>query len=33
MEVFELTSVLGIHTVTMGVPLLMKELEKAGQSL
>lgn len=30
MEVFELTSVLGIHTITMGVPILMKELKKAG---
>jgi alkylhydroperoxidase/carboxymuconolactone decarboxylase family protein YurZ len=28
MEVFELTSVLGIHTITMGVPILMEELEK-----
>lgn len=27
MEVFELTSVLGIHTITMGVPVLMKELK------
>lgn len=31
MEVFELTSVLGIHTCTMGVPILMDELKKAGQ--
>ncbi len=30
MEVFELTSVLGIHTITTGVPILMEELEKAG---
>jgi alkylhydroperoxidase/carboxymuconolactone decarboxylase family protein YurZ len=29
MEVFELVSVLGIHTCTMGVPILMEELEKA----
>lgn len=28
MEVLELTSVLGIHTVTMGVPILMEELQK-----
>ncbi|WP_052344973.1 carboxymuconolactone decarboxylase family protein [Thermocrispum municipale] len=27
MEVLELTSVLGIHTCTMGVPVLMEELE------
>ncbi len=26
MEVFELTSVLGIHTCTLGVPVLMEEL-------
>ena len=30
MEVFELTSVLGIHTCTVGVPILMEELEKVG---
>jgi alkylhydroperoxidase/carboxymuconolactone decarboxylase family protein YurZ len=30
MEVFQLTSVLGIHTCTMGVPALVDELEKAG---
>ncbi|MQA04100.1 MAG: carboxymuconolactone decarboxylase family protein [Streptosporangiales bacterium] len=29
MEVFELTSVLGIHTCTLGVPVLMEELEAA----
>ena len=29
MEVFELTSVLGIHTCTEGVPILMEELAKA----
>ncbi len=31
MEVFELTSVLGIHTITTGVPILMKELALAGK--
>jgi len=31
MEVFELTSVLGIHTCTLGVPVLMEELGTAGQ--
>ena len=30
MEVFELASVLGIHTCTLGVPLLLQELEQAG---
>jgi alkylhydroperoxidase/carboxymuconolactone decarboxylase family protein YurZ len=30
MEVYELTSVLGIHTCTLGVPVLLDELEKAG---
>jgi len=29
MEVFELVSVLGIHTCTMGVPILMEELKKS----
>lgn len=29
MEVYQLTSVLGVHTVTMGVPVLMDELKKA----
>ena len=29
MEVFELTSVLGIHTCTTGVPILLEELKKA----
>lgn len=29
MEVFELVSVLGIHTCAMGVPALMEELKKA----
>ena len=33
MEVLELTSVLGIHTMTVGVPVLVEELKKAGQSL
>ena len=28
MEVLELTSVLGIHTCTMGVPILVEELKK-----
>ena len=32
MEVFELVSVLGIHTCTMGVPILIEELEKVGES-
>lgn len=31
MEVFELVSVLGIHSVTMGVPILMEELEVAAK--
>jgi alkylhydroperoxidase/carboxymuconolactone decarboxylase family protein YurZ len=30
MEVFELTSVLGIHTLTLGVPILVEELKEAG---
>jgi hypothetical protein len=30
MEVYELTSVLGIHTCTLGVPVLLEELEAAG---
>ena len=29
MEVYELTSVLGIHTCTLGVPILLEELERA----
>ena len=33
MEVLQLTSVLGMHTCTMGVPVLVEELERAGQSL
>lgn len=31
MEVYECVSVLGIHTCTMGVPVLMEELERAGK--
>lgn len=31
MEVLELTSVLGIHTCTMGVPILIDELRKMGR--
>ena len=33
MEVYQLTSVLGIHTCTMGVPALVDELQKAGRPL
>lgn len=33
MEVLELTSVLGIHTCTLGVPVLLEELEAAGIEL
>jgi alkylhydroperoxidase/carboxymuconolactone decarboxylase family protein YurZ len=33
MEVLELTSVLGIHTCTMGVPVLMEELAAAGSPI
>ena len=33
MEVLELTSVLGIHTCTVGVPVLVEELKKAGKSV
>ena len=32
MEVVELVSVLGIHACTMGVPVLMEELEAAGKA-
>jgi len=32
MEVFELVSILGIHTCTMGVPILMKEIKKMKES-
>ncbi len=31
MEVFELVSVLGIHTCTMGVPILVEELKNFGK--
>jgi len=31
MEVFELTSVLGVHSCTLGVPILMEEVEAAGR--
>lgn len=31
MEVYQLTSVLGMHTCTMGVPVLLEELRGAGQ--
>ena len=30
MEIFELVSVLGIHTCTIGVPILIEELKKTG---
>lgn len=33
MEVLELTSVLGIHSCTEGVPILLQELEQAGQKV
>lgn len=33
MEVYQLTSVLGMHTCTMGVPVLIDELAKAGQPI
>lgn len=32
MEVFELTSVLGVHTVNVGLPVLLEEAEKNGAS-
>lgn len=32
MEVLELTSVIGIHTATVGVPILIDELEQANTS-
>ncbi len=32
MEVLELTSVLGVHTVSMGLPVLLDELKKAEQA-
>jgi alkylhydroperoxidase/carboxymuconolactone decarboxylase family protein YurZ len=31
MEVMQLTSVLGIHTITMGMPILYHQMEKAGR--
>jgi len=31
MEVYQLTSVLGIHTVTFGLPVLLEEAQKAGK--
>lgn len=33
MEVYQLTSILGIHTCAMGVPVLVDELKKAGKPL
>jgi alkylhydroperoxidase/carboxymuconolactone decarboxylase family protein YurZ len=33
MEVYELTSVLGIHTCTIGVPILLEELAAAGHDV
>ena len=32
-EVYQLVSVLGIHTCTLGIPVLVEELDKAGQPL
>lgn len=32
MEVLELVSVLGIHSTTHGVPILLKELQAAGKT-
>jgi len=32
-EVYQLTSVLGMHTCTMGVPVLLDEMRKAGQEI
>jgi len=31
LEVTQLTSIMGIHSMTMGVPILMDEAEKAAQ--
>lgn len=31
MEVLQLTSIMGIHSVTLGAPILAEELEKAGR--
>ena len=33
LEVFELVSALGVHTITMGVPALIGELKKAGREV
>jgi hypothetical protein len=33
MEVFELASTIGIHTCTIGVPILIEELERAGAAV
>ena len=33
MEVYQLISVLGMHTFTMGLPVLLDELEKAGSPI
>lgn len=33
LEVYQLVSTLGIHTATLGVPMLVEELERAGMSL
>jgi alkylhydroperoxidase/carboxymuconolactone decarboxylase family protein YurZ len=33
MEVFELVSVLGMHSITMGVPVLIEEMKSAGVPL
>ena len=32
LEVIQLTSIMGIHSMTMGVPILLEEAEKAGQN-
>jgi alkylhydroperoxidase/carboxymuconolactone decarboxylase family protein YurZ len=32
LEVIQLTSIMGIHSMTMGVPILMEEVEKASSS-
>ena len=31
MEVFELASIIGIHTVATALPILLEELERAGR--
>ena len=31
-EVLSLASVLGVHTITMGVPIMLEELAKAGKA-